>query len=205
MSLDTQLSRTLGLCWGMLPPGSEGWDVGSFGAAQWGQMGFHRAGKYKLPIWAMPAPHASLQPGHTGWLFLTLAAWPLCLLVGGTISLAEMAVDNLAALALSTPVEPGWAPLGSMDLLWGSEAGGLKQAVCVYLCVCVSSGHVMLFHFMPGCARTSLSRASFCWSLGGTGHCAAVSPSCSCCAVGALHSPVPCLKTGQGTRALTGL
>lgn len=193
---------TLGLCWGMLPPGSEGWDVGACGAAQWGWVGFCRVGKQRPPMWLMPALLASLQLRHTGWLCLTLAARPLFCLQGAPSAWQRWLWTALAAL---------WSQhvpsLGGMDLLGGLEAWGLKQALCVYLsaCVCVSSGRVTLFHFMPGCARTGLSRASSCWSSGGTGHHAAVSPSCSCCAVGALHSPVLCLKTGKGTRALPGL
>lgn len=49
----------------------------------------------------------------------------------------------------------------------------------------------MLFHFMASHARTRLSRAGSCWSWGGAGHCTAVSPSCGCCPVGALHKPCP--------------
>lgn len=65
MGLGTHLSPTLGLCWGMLPPGSEAWDIGACGAAQWGRVGFCRAGKQRPPMWAMPALLASLQLRHT--------------------------------------------------------------------------------------------------------------------------------------------
>lgn len=72
--------------------------------------------------------------------------------------------------------------------LWGSEADSVCVSACVcVLCVeCVSSGRVMLFRFLPSCAWTRLSRASSRWSWGGTGHRAAVSPSCGSCALGAL-------------------
>lgn len=89
------------------------------GAARWGQVGFCRAGKRRAPIWAMAALPGSLQLGHAELLCLALAARPLSLLVGISVSLAGTAVDSLGSAGTLQP------------------CGGLKQAVCVYLRVCV--------------------------------------------------------------------
>lgn len=73
------------------------------------------------------------QPGSTGWLCLTQ---PLCLLEGSTVSLAEMAGDNLgstgtqqlcgARMCLSWGTWISWG-FGSR----GSEAGSVSVSVCV--------------------------------------------------------------------------
>lgn len=203
MGLGTHLSPTLGLCWGMLPPGYEGWDVGACGAAQWGRVGFCRAGKQRAPMWAMPALLASLQLRHTGWLFLTLAAQPLCVLAGSTISLAEMAVDSLGST-----VEPGCALPGGHGSAGGfGSTGSEAGSVCVSACICVCVCKQWPCHAVPLHARLCQDRAEQSQFLlvlrRNRPPCSSVTQlQLLCCAV---HSPVLCLKTGQGTGALPGL
>ena len=190
--------------------------MGAFRAVQRDQAGFCGAGGAETSALGTAGSPCQPPPAHTGGFAQgQLPDLPACLPVS-TASLAELAVGTLG----STGAEPWHArhlcgarlcpPWGAWTQCWGREWGGAEAGrVCLHMCVCVlapacvckatSSGHAVLCHVVPSRAGTRLSRAGSCWRWGGAGHCAAVSPSCGCCAGDALYSPGP--GTGQDTRA----